>query len=60
MSDETADAWIAATASVLSLPLDDANTAEIRANLLVAHRMAAMLDADPPGDHIEPLPVFTA
>lgn len=38
-----ADKWIDAMATVLDMPLDDANRDEVRANLLVAYRMAASL-----------------
>ncbi len=60
MSDAEADAYIAAMATALALPLTDADPQEIRANLLVARRMAAMLADAPPCDHVEPLPVFRA
>ena len=60
LTDTEADAYVAATAAALGLFLADADANEIRANFLVAHRMAKMLEDAPLGDHIEPLPVFRA
>ncbi len=53
-----ADKWIDAMATVLDMPLGDANRAEIRANLLVAHRMATSILDFALDDREEILPVY--
>ena len=53
-----ADKWIDAMAAVLDMLLDDADRAEIRANLLVAHRMAASILDFSLDDREEILPVY--
>lgn len=58
LNNAAADRWIDAMAAVLGLPLNAANRDEIRANLLVAHRMAGTVLEFPIGDREEPLPVF--
>ena len=56
--EEDADKWIDVMAAVLAMPLEDANRAEVRANLLVAHRMAASLLDFALDDREETLPVY--
>lgn len=53
-----ADKWIDAMATVLDMPLDEANRAEIRANLLVAQRMAVAILDFTLDDREEILPVY--
>ena len=59
-SNDEADTWIHTMARMLELPLEDANVAEIRDNVLVARRMAQSLGTAASEDHLEPLPVFHA
>lgn len=57
-SAETLDAYIAAAADALSLPVDPAWTPSIRANLEVTLRLAKLVDEFPLPDEAEPAPVY--
>lgn len=58
LGEADADKWIDAMVAVLDMPLDDANRGEIRANFLVAHRMAASILDFALDDREEILPVY--
>jgi hypothetical protein len=57
-SAETLDAYIAAAADALLLPVDPAWMPAIRANLEVTLRLAKLVDEFPLPDEAEPAPVF--
>ena len=57
-SAETLDAYIAAAADALSLPVDPAWMPSIRANLEVTLRLAKLVDEFPLPDEAEPAPVY--
>jgi hypothetical protein len=54
------DAFMAAAAAALGLPLDPASKPSIRANLEATLRIASLVDEFPLPDEIEPAPVFRA
>ena len=58
MSDADLDAWMDAMSRVLDLSLADADRDEVRRNLAVAARMAALLADAPLDEREEPLPVY--
>lgn len=55
-----AAAYVVQAAALLRLPLDAAHLPGVAANLMVAARMAAIVEAVPLGAADEPAPVFLA
>lgn len=58
-SAETLDAYIAAAAEALSLPVEPGWMPSIRANLEVTLRLAKLVDEFTLPDEAEPAPVYT-
>ncbi len=58
--DADLDAFIAAGTALLGIPVDPAWRDQIRADLAVTLRLAAMVDAFPLPDDADPAPVFRA
>jgi hypothetical protein len=58
MERERIEAWVDAGASMLGLPVTEANRAEVVANLERLAAIAAQLDAVPLAPEVEPLTVF--
>ena len=59
-SDAPLDAYIAAAARVLDLPIDPAWQPAVRANLALTLRLAALVAEFPLPDEAEAAPVFEA
>lgn len=55
-----AEAYARAAAALVGLPLDPRHLPGVAANLRIAARMAAMVEAMPLGPADEPAPVFLA
>jgi hypothetical protein len=60
MSTDSLDAYIEAAAAALGIPIDEAWKPEIRANLAVTFRLAALVGEKELPDDAEPAPVFKA
>lgn len=60
MTDAELDAFMDASALVLSVPIAPEWRAAVRANLAVTFRMGALVLDFPLPDEAEPAPVFTA
>lgn len=60
MTDAELDAYVAASARVLGIPMDPAWREAVKANLEVAFRMGALVAEFPLPDEAEPAPVFGA
>jgi hypothetical protein len=60
MSTDSLDAYVDAAAAALGVPIDEAWKPEIRANLAVTFRLAALVGEKELPDDAEPAPVFKA
>lgn len=60
MTDAELDAYVAASARALGIPMDRAWREAVKANLAVAFRMGALVAAFPLPDEAESAPVFGA
>lgn len=58
MTEEQAEAFVNAAAAALDLPVDPAHRPGVIANLRLAARMAALVEAKALTVHQEPAPVF--
>ncbi len=60
MPSSELDAFIAAAATILSIPVEPAWQPAIRTNLAATLRFASLVDEFPLPDDAEPAPVFSA
>ena len=60
MSTDSLDAYVDAAAAALGVPIDEAWKPEIRANLAVTFRLAALVGEKELPDDAEPAPDFKA
>jgi hypothetical protein len=60
MKTDSLDAYIEAAAAALNIPIEEAWKPEIRANLAVTFKLAALVGEKELSDDAEPAPIFRA